>query len=135
MAANQHHPTRVTCITLKRTHINTPPLEKLEECSPDGIFTKSTNEANGCAKPSESTGHVGGCTTQAVITRIGRSSSGIPSKRAKPIHQSLTQAQHARSQRRQIGHDSKSDASRLATAKRDANQRAPFRRRGPTTQQ
>jgi|TARA_Y100000385_G_scaffold205787_1_gene213242 hypothetical protein len=86
MAANQHHPTWVTCITLKRPHIDTPILEKLEECSTDGIFAKSTNEANGCAKPSESTGHIGGSPTQSIITISRRRRCGITAERAKSIH-------------------------------------------------
>jgi hypothetical protein len=46
MAANQHHPARTSCIGLKRPHIGTPAPEKLKKCSADGIFTKSTNQAD-----------------------------------------------------------------------------------------
>jgi hypothetical protein len=106
---------------LKGLHINAPAPKQLKKFSTNRVLTEASNQANGCSEPSESTGHVGGCTTQAIITRFRRSLSWIPPQWAKPIHQRLTQAQHARSQSGEIDHDSKAADFRLAKENSNAN--------------
>jgi hypothetical protein len=106
---------------LKGLHINAPALKQLKKFSTNRVLTEARNQANRCSEPSESTGHVGGCTAQAIITRFRRCRSWIPPQGTKSIHQRLTQAEHARSQSGEIDHDSKAADFRLAKENNNAN--------------
>jgi hypothetical protein len=72
MAANQHHPTAVTGIALKRLNSNIALPKQIAKGSTDGVFPQPTNQANRGTKPRESTGHIGWSPTQSIITVSSR---------------------------------------------------------------
>jgi hypothetical protein len=89
---HQHDARRLQRVHLKRGGINAPLIKQTLKVCADHIAPDTPNKGDRCAKTRQTTGHIGGRSTQAVVHRL--IARRITPGGTKTIDQGLSQTDH-----------------------------------------